>query len=286
MALNIRCACGKTLQVPESAAGKRAKCPHCGRVFQVPRPSVAFEPAHLSEPTASRGETRKTSGMAIASLVCSLLGLVTCGISAVVGVILGIVALRKIHRNRATLQGVGLATAGIVVGCVLFLIGLVLGIMSGLAIFRNQIKAWTTEQWERAVEEEALEEPDDFFGDNLNRSPVRGDESSRLFGSRSRARIPVPRNSRGLVVVTLAGEPPPGHGTSGTRAKVAPGALLISARRVRRPAAREFAALPSLPSGRPVRLRSGHALSGRASRNEGPRRGKTRRGTLNSVSCA
>jgi hypothetical protein len=60
--------------------------------------------------------------MAIASLVCSLAGLVTC-ISAPVGAILGHVARRQI-RERGE-GGDGMALAGIVVGWILTALGIV-----------------------------------------------------------------------------------------------------------------------------------------------------------------
>lgn len=58
----------------------------------------------------------KTNGMAIASLICSLLGLVTC-VSAIVGVILGHIALGQIKRTGE--EGRGMAMAGVIVGYVL-----------------------------------------------------------------------------------------------------------------------------------------------------------------------
>jgi len=34
--MQVKCPCGKLLKVPDTAAGKRVKCPACGKVFQVP----------------------------------------------------------------------------------------------------------------------------------------------------------------------------------------------------------------------------------------------------------
>lgn len=55
----------------------------------------------------------KTSGMAIASLVLGILGIFTCGISAIIGLILGIVGQIKINKSQGRLSGSGLAIAGI-----------------------------------------------------------------------------------------------------------------------------------------------------------------------------
>ena len=61
------------------------------------------------------GEKAKTSGMAIASLVCGILGIFTCGILALVGLILGIVALVKINNSQGRLSGKGMAIGGLIV---------------------------------------------------------------------------------------------------------------------------------------------------------------------------
>lgn len=66
--------------------------------------------------------TPPTNGMAIAALVCALAGLVTC-VSAPVGAILGHVARRQI-RERGE-GGDGMALAGIIVGWILTVLGLV-----------------------------------------------------------------------------------------------------------------------------------------------------------------
>ncbi len=61
--------------------------------------------------------TPKNNGLAIASLVCSILGL-CCGVGGVLGVIFGFVARGQIRRSGGAQQGSGLALAGIIVGFV------------------------------------------------------------------------------------------------------------------------------------------------------------------------
>jgi hypothetical protein len=86
-------------------------------VWQTP-PSPQWGP---SQPPPS------TSGLAIASLICSIAGFVVCQIVSIVGIILGIVALNQIGNSMGTKTGRGLAIAGIVVGVAgLALIGLLL----------------------------------------------------------------------------------------------------------------------------------------------------------------
>ena len=52
MALKLKCRCGKVLSVPESAIGKKGKCPNCGVSFVIPgrKPAVHGPPAEESKP--------------------------------------------------------------------------------------------------------------------------------------------------------------------------------------------------------------------------------------------
>ena len=63
----------------------------------------------------------KTSGMAITSLVLGILGIFTCGVTSLVGLILGIIALVKINRSGGRLSGNGLAISGICVSAIFVL---------------------------------------------------------------------------------------------------------------------------------------------------------------------
>lgn len=60
------------------------------------------------------GGQRHTNGMAIGALIASVSGVVLCGISSLVGAILGHVALGQIRRNGE--DGHGLALAAVIVG--------------------------------------------------------------------------------------------------------------------------------------------------------------------------
>lgn len=42
--MQYKCACGKTLKVPDTMAGKQARCPGCGNVFTVPAANVPIAP--------------------------------------------------------------------------------------------------------------------------------------------------------------------------------------------------------------------------------------------------
>ncbi len=62
-----------------------------------------------------------TNGLAITSLVLGILGLFTCGITALFGLILGVMALVKAKGNRGTTGGSGIALAGIIVSAIFLL---------------------------------------------------------------------------------------------------------------------------------------------------------------------
>lgn len=89
----------------------------------------AAAPPPLIGNTAAKPQV-KTSGMAISSLVLGILGF--CGITAVLGLILGIAARVNIKKSGGRLKGGGLAIAGIVVSGFMLLISLL--IMAGLLL--------------------------------------------------------------------------------------------------------------------------------------------------------
>ena len=74
----------------------------------------------------------KTSGLAIARLVLGICGIFTCGLSAIVGLILGIVGLCAISKRAEQLKGKGLAIAGIVVSTISIVFILFTAIMMAL----------------------------------------------------------------------------------------------------------------------------------------------------------
>jgi hypothetical protein len=90
-----------------------------------PPPGLAYPPPPGSGYPAPQAVG--TNGMAIASLVCSLLGWL-CGIGPILGIIFGILALGKIKETGQ--GGRGLAIAGIAIGAVLTVFGIIGGIFS------------------------------------------------------------------------------------------------------------------------------------------------------------
>ncbi len=79
-------------------------CRSCGQPLSVP---VFVQGGAAIKP--------ETSGLAIASLVLSSTGL-CCGITGIIGLVLGCVALSEINKSNGQLAGRGFAIAGIILG--------------------------------------------------------------------------------------------------------------------------------------------------------------------------
>jgi hypothetical protein len=93
---------------PPYGQGPYPQTGYGGPAYSQPYPGGGFSPY----PAAP-----KTNGLAIASLVCSILG-VCCGVGGLLGVIFGFVARSQIKRSGGSQKGSGLALAGIIVGFV------------------------------------------------------------------------------------------------------------------------------------------------------------------------
>ena len=68
--------------------------------------------------TSESASTSKLSGMAVTSLVLGILGMFSCGLTAIFGLILGIIAVTKVKNSRGALTGFGIALAGLIVSAV------------------------------------------------------------------------------------------------------------------------------------------------------------------------
>lgn len=87
----------------------------------MPRAKKEVEIVYVKEPQ------QKTNGMAVASFVLSLCGIVTLGVTTILGFVLGIIAVYQIKERDE--KGMGLATTAIVLGSILiavFIIGLLI----------------------------------------------------------------------------------------------------------------------------------------------------------------
>ncbi len=95
-------------------------CPKCG----TQNPDVALVCSSCSTvlsgvSTPTQMPAPKTSGLAIAALVLAILSPITCFITAIPAIIMGIIALVMLPQSRGQLKGTGLAVAAIVLPVVL-----------------------------------------------------------------------------------------------------------------------------------------------------------------------
>jgi len=121
--------CNSTFEVPESAAGGISPCPQCSKDVQIPGVPGGVDTAPPTTP-GNLSTAVRTSGLAIASLICGLL--MCLPPAALAGVVMGIVALNQIANPVNRLSGRGLAIAGIVtgaIGCTLVPVALMIGIL-------------------------------------------------------------------------------------------------------------------------------------------------------------
>ena len=93
-------ACSQNISCDTASVGTQIACPNCNATITVPKETA--------------GTAQRTSGLAIASLVCSLSSFITC-VGWLPGIICGHLAKSRLRRN-PSLKGSGLATAGLVIG--------------------------------------------------------------------------------------------------------------------------------------------------------------------------
>ncbi|MBY0522476.1 MAG: hypothetical protein K2R98_03725 [Gemmataceae bacterium] len=120
MSLSLSCPCGARFEVDESFARQTVACPECQRAVQAPA-AVSRRPV-------------RTSGWAVAAAVLALV-LAFTGIGTILAVILGVIALVSIARNRGQVTGTGFAIFSIVWGIAftgLFVVAMARGELFGV----------------------------------------------------------------------------------------------------------------------------------------------------------
>jgi hypothetical protein len=130
--IRFTCACGQALQAPDDLTGSQVRCPACQQIQVVPesgppeereaREDIRVEPpavwrrpvlASEEDDPPDRGPVR-TSRRAVWSLVLGIASFCCNVFTAIPALILGIMALSDIERERGRMVGSGLAIAGIV----------------------------------------------------------------------------------------------------------------------------------------------------------------------------
>ncbi len=100
MPLSLTCDCGARFEVEDALAGQTVSCPECQ--------------ASLKAPAARRPVVR-TSNFALASFLLAIVGAFTV-VGTVAAVVLGLIGVASILRDRERLGGLGFAVTGIVLG--------------------------------------------------------------------------------------------------------------------------------------------------------------------------
>ena len=90
-------------------------CPECGKENADNAQVCQSCGSILMAPSVQAISPAKTSGLAIAALVCAIASIFTCLLTAIPAIILGIVSLVKINNSAGQLKGKGMAVAGIAV---------------------------------------------------------------------------------------------------------------------------------------------------------------------------
>jgi MFS family permease len=93
---------------------------------------VGFEPQSTSYPVPNTDA--KTSKMAAGSLILGICGLVTAGLSAIIGLILGIYGLNFIKKSNGQLKGRGIGVSGIIVSSIMLAVAILIILLISIAI--------------------------------------------------------------------------------------------------------------------------------------------------------
>ncbi len=62
MPIKVKCACGTVLNAPDKLAGKKAKCPGCQQVIQIPVPAVPIAGPSVAAPAPAAPATAESVG--------------------------------------------------------------------------------------------------------------------------------------------------------------------------------------------------------------------------------
>jgi Protein of unknown function (DUF1559)/Domain of unknown function (DUF4190) len=110
----------QTLEAGDQYAGQTTHCLYCNRELTIPGVEAVQNAAALPPANPPGGERRPpqsaTSGMAIASVILGILSLYVGFFAGVPAIILGVLGLRAIGKDKGRFKGKGIAIAGLVTG--------------------------------------------------------------------------------------------------------------------------------------------------------------------------
>ena len=104
--------CGAELSIDDAYLGQQMTCPTCNKLFMA---GEAPEEEHeeVVEEVQNVPQVKKTSALAVTSLLMALLG---CGFLSLPAIICGHIARSKTKRSGGMLTGGGMALAGLIIG--------------------------------------------------------------------------------------------------------------------------------------------------------------------------
>src|SRR5947209_5936779 len=149
--------CGQQLSALPEYAGGQTTCPACHRTITVPPappsapppgqpgpasppplsqsappPLSGASPVSQPSPPAAQPQRQRTSGLAIASLVCSIGSFICIPFGFIPGIICGHMARKDMARS-PSVGGRGLASAGVIIGYISLVVHVLL--LAGFVVF-------------------------------------------------------------------------------------------------------------------------------------------------------
>ena len=116
-------------------------CLNCGAAMATAQSATLQSPPInrpiTPQPYSQQPTTSRTSGLAIAALILAIFSPCTIGVTGIVGIILGIIALVQISQPNNNMKGSGLAISGIIVSVVLPLLIFGIIIKFGLSFWKK-----------------------------------------------------------------------------------------------------------------------------------------------------
>lgn len=115
MAILVSCPCGQNFQSGDEFAGRRTKCPDCGRQLVIAA-AVTTEAPPIPLPSREGIDDSETSTRAIFSLVFGVSSLLCMFVTGIPAIIFGGLAFSDINKSHGRLRGKWLAVFGMLLG--------------------------------------------------------------------------------------------------------------------------------------------------------------------------
>ena len=115
MPILVSCHCGQTFQTGDEFAGRRTKCPDCGRQLVIAQAITTVAPP-TPQPSRKENDETETSTRAIASLIFGLTSFLCLFMTGIPAIILGGLAISDIKKSQGRLRGKWLAVFGVLLG--------------------------------------------------------------------------------------------------------------------------------------------------------------------------